>query len=688
MAMLSSLRWSAWGPEYWALVGGIASFIGMVGLLASFDNKPIFTWQGVTLNTIVSILSVTIKASISFVISECLAQWKWILFIREDRVLIDFDRIDAATRGPLGSLRILLRTKGAFVVQLGAILTLLVVGLDPLAQQIIQVREEVVYTQTNRAGLSPPALNSGTNSYSMGTAMVNERELLNSSKSEWSVTTDIPLSMQGAILSGMSKSPWEVEQEALIQCPTSNCTWNQFNTVGICHRCNDVTSDLRRVEDFGDVIVAMVNVTYSSSTVPSTAFALSNGHFITNIDGCPPYNGRFADCENSQPLGIYSDDRYITTSFGTAIPKKTNSMKDMNALIWSMSIIHPDMEALNKSSGFTPGKSEKDSKAGIKYWPDVPLQATECALYYCVKNIDSKVEGNQLIESITEATDAIRDPDSWKRFPEYENGLPESVITEEANGTLEFDKFWSAVGYSDLVFKFPDNMTQPWFWVSPTSIKSIGSHMQQLFRANLTGGSSQREEIEKKLGKGAAGFNGAYFGPYDDGFSTKATPPALSGLWAWTRHNISSSFYGLATSMTNEMRRNFAPDQNQANGQDKNRFQDGTLSYFGKVGRPTALYHIQWPWIALHGLMIVAAIVFLFITFSSSSREGDVPLWKSSSLAAIRHGHNVGGILSPSTNLGEIESTAKRIRVNLRGGDCDETKSCIDHSSPGSQREA
>ncbi|GKT85721.1 hypothetical protein CT0861_02939 [Colletotrichum tofieldiae] len=681
--MFGSLRWSAWGPEYWALVGGIVSFITMVVLLAHFDNKPIFTWQGVTLNAIVSILSVAMKAAIAFVISECLAQWKWILFIREDRPLIDFDRIDSATRGPLGSLRILLRTKGAFVVQLGAILTLLAVGLDPLAQQIIQIREGVVYTQTNRVDDGPLALNSATNRYSMGTVIRNQRPILNSTKSEWTVTTDIPLSMQGAILSGISKSPWEVEQEALVQCPTSNCTWSQFSTVGICHKCNDITSDLKRVEDFGQVIVAMANTTYADYKVPSTAFALPNGHFIANINGCPPYNGRFADCESSQPLGIYSDDRYTTTSFGTAIPSKTNSMKDVNTLIWSMSIIHPDMEALNKSSGFTPGESETDSKAGLKFWPDVPLQATECALYYCVKNINSRVEGNQLIENITEATDARRDPGSWERGAELKNGLPENVITEEANGTLEFDKYWSAVGYSELRLEFPNNATQDYFRISPTSVMSIGAHMQQLFRANLTGSVDQREEIEKKLGKGAAGVNGASFGPYDE-LSMKATPPALNGLWAWTRHNISSTFYTLATSMTNEMRRNFAPGQNQENGQDKNRFQDGTLSYYGKVGRSTVLYHIQWPWIALHGLMVVAAIGFLLVTLRNSSPKGDVPLWKSSSLAAIRHGRDVGGVLSRSTTLGDIEDTARRVRVNLRGDDCDETKSCIDRSSPGS----
>jgi hypothetical protein len=84
----------------------------MVALLAAFDGKEVFTWKDVTLNAIVSVLSLTMKACLAYILAECIAQWKWILFARESRPLIDFDRIDAATRGPLGSLRVLTRTKG------------------------------------------------------------------------------------------------------------------------------------------------------------------------------------------------------------------------------------------------------------------------------------------------------------------------------------------------------------------------------------------------------------------------------------------------------------------------------------------------------------------------------------------------------------------------------------------------
>lgn len=107
------MSWRAWGSELLAVLGSSASLVAMLVLLSRFDGKAPFTWNGVTLNTIVSTLSLVIKTSLAYVMAECIAQWEWILFAREPRLLIDFDRIDSATRGPLGSVKVLLKTKGA-----------------------------------------------------------------------------------------------------------------------------------------------------------------------------------------------------------------------------------------------------------------------------------------------------------------------------------------------------------------------------------------------------------------------------------------------------------------------------------------------------------------------------------------------------------------------------------------------
>lgn len=108
-----TIKWTTWAWEYSAVLASIGSFAAMVVVLAHFDGKAVFEWKGMTPNTIVSLLSLAVKASLGHAIAECMAQWKWILFARESRPLMDFDRIDAATRGPLGSLRVITRTRGS-----------------------------------------------------------------------------------------------------------------------------------------------------------------------------------------------------------------------------------------------------------------------------------------------------------------------------------------------------------------------------------------------------------------------------------------------------------------------------------------------------------------------------------------------------------------------------------------------
>ncbi|KFY70239.1 hypothetical protein V499_09332 [Pseudogymnoascus sp. VKM F-103] len=146
-----NMKWTDWAQEYATLLASFASFIAMVALLAAFDGKVVATWNGVTLNAVVSILSLIMKASLAYVLAECLAQWKWVLFACEARPLIDFDRIDAATRGPLGSLRVLARTKGPISLWLGAVVTLLAIGIDPFTQQLIQFRSGLVSEPSHAA---------------------------------------------------------------------------------------------------------------------------------------------------------------------------------------------------------------------------------------------------------------------------------------------------------------------------------------------------------------------------------------------------------------------------------------------------------------------------------------------------------------------------------------------------------
>ncbi|KAJ4172712.1 hypothetical protein NW754_002915 [Fusarium falciforme] len=430
--------------------------------------------------------------------------------------------------------------------------------------------------------------------------------------------------MQASILNGFSRSPWEAAQEALVQCPTSNCTWDQFSTLGVCHRCEDLSSKLKRVEGFGKTLLTIHDVSYGTQSVNATAFALPNGHFITNVDGCPLHDYLWNRCVNEQSLGIYSDKRYALTSFGTGNPNKTNSMKDIDTLIWSMSFIYPDVKYLNYSSVDTT--SDGDLDKGL-YWPNIPMKAEECSLYYCIKMVDSEVQGNQLFENITEA--------------------------------------------DDLKLTGPGNLSTEPMSVSSDTVMALSHHMQDLLLGNWTNTTEIRKSIQEKLGKGAVGFNGVSHGPNGKELTVEAEPPGIEGLWTWTSTNITRRFDALATSMTNEMRRNPNPRLDNVEGQDQDRY-EGKLSFEGNIGTEKVLYDIQWPWVALHGVMLICVLILLIITAKSAGDPDLTPLARNSTLATIRQGHRIGGVLEDADTMESMEKAARRSYVKISNGKEDE----------------
>lgn len=485
-------------------------------------------------------------------------------------------------------------------------------------------------------------------------------------------TTELPLSMQYAILTGLSRSPWEVKKEVLVQCPTSNCTWPPFRTLGVCHRCNNVTADLTRIGNFSDAIVGRSGlfIYTGSESPPSTAYSLLNGHFMANVNGCPLYSDHRSLCTKEvqeKTDAVYSDQKYTITSFGTGNPNKTNTMRDIDTLIWSMSVISPNVEVVN---------------ASISMWPDVRLQATECALYYCVKDVSSSMAGNQLLENITEATDAVRDPESWRRGPDDSSFGPEYVPPPDEVNSLEFNPRYSTAGYSELALQSPDNNT---YTVGAGSVMSISAYFQSLFLANYTNANGPQaisdfgpEAIDElknfgklaKLAKRVVGINGAlFFNCLGLRWPLIATPPALNGISTWNMTNMTSTFYTLATSMTNEMRRNDRAYSTL--------WQDGTMTQKGELQRWTVVYEIQWAWIALHAMTLLLGIIFLRITLWSSDGAERVPLWKSSTLATIRRGYELGGALEGVDTVPEMESKARKAYVKVPSGDVGESAACI-----------
>jgi hypothetical protein len=113
--MVGRAALAPWLPQIAGIVTSILLLAALAAVLKAYNGKPVFDFCCVSLNTIVSVLSTASKATLLSAIESLVGQWKWIIFTREERPLVDFDNIDAASRGPEGSLKMLWTRRTMYV---------------------------------------------------------------------------------------------------------------------------------------------------------------------------------------------------------------------------------------------------------------------------------------------------------------------------------------------------------------------------------------------------------------------------------------------------------------------------------------------------------------------------------------------------------------------------------------------
>jgi hypothetical protein len=120
----------------------------VVVVLIYFKDEPLSDWTladktHLTLNAYISILSKMAGAALVLPVSEAIGQLKWSWFQQNSKQMWDFEIFDNASRGPWGSLLLLIRTKGKVLAALGAMITLCMMALDPFFQQVVDFPDDV-----------------------------------------------------------------------------------------------------------------------------------------------------------------------------------------------------------------------------------------------------------------------------------------------------------------------------------------------------------------------------------------------------------------------------------------------------------------------------------------------------------------------------------------------------------------
>lgn len=469
----------------------------------------------------------------------------------------------------------------------------------------------------------------------------------------------LDFSMQSAILNGLVKPKEEAQKSLRFDCPTGNCTWEPFVTLGVCHRCNDLTDQLERVDGLGEFLKYIWNNEYDwgntwhgHSNINGTALVLPNGHFMPNEDECAGKDS-WMSCAQS---GM-SQDVFAMTTYGTGNRSRTNTFQDMDTLIWSMSAIYVDGDEYDtlelESRRSSPEEKESEDYMAWSKWPNTPVSAVECAAYFCLKTVQDEVRDNTIFENATELDGVTRE------FPgQYEGRVDDGaevvdtleMIEDNKNYTLVQDALVLAGGIGKWGLTFRGEMPY-------RSYAAISVFLRETLTAAWTDESAALAPVRDRIPGITELYNGQVRG------QKGAIPPALSGIWGTFRVRLEESFEGLAVSMTNELR-NSAGREPVESYESYDGWNDGAEQPMmaGMTGFSSVVYRVVWYWITLHGVLLLASVFFCAMTMILSR---GIPVWKSHSLATMSQGHTIVDFGPEARTLEDLEMRAGKVEVSL-----------------------
>ncbi|KAG4439882.1 hypothetical protein IFR05_004658 [Cadophora sp. M221] len=222
-AKIKAFSNDSWFLEIFCLVVGILTFAASIAVLAVFHNKPLPQWPfGITLNTLIALISAITNACLAVPLASGFGQLKWNWFKQKPSPLTDMELFDEASRGSWGAVRLLSSGRGGYVGLFGALITIAALFLGPFSQQVATYpTREVVSDQLASV---PAALN-----YTPALA------------GRSGSTGFVPiLPMKSAVFHGLFSESGLAQSKPI--CPTGNCTYPPLTTLATCSTCVDIRS--------------------------------------------------------------------------------------------------------------------------------------------------------------------------------------------------------------------------------------------------------------------------------------------------------------------------------------------------------------------------------------------------------------------------------------------------------------
>lgn len=279
-------------------------------------------------------------------LGAALGQCKWLLFRREDRPLPHLSHLDGASRGPYGCIKLFGRLKYyGLLPSVGALLVIVTLAVNPFMQQLIRYRFRDIELGTASLPVA----------YDYGSTGVGGFFAAN-------------ITMKAAAYSGFF-SPVDSTFNVTSHCPSGNCTWPPFQSLGVCGSCEDLTPLIETIP---------IAPEYFPGGGPAN-FKLPNGFIMTTKT---TLKGR------DIPL------TYMNIS--TTASMYSNLYRTIDDFTFNnMSIAFPDRGSLIIDFFALRLRGASNSGDNITF-------AKECVLQYCVKTITAVQRNGELVETVSD----------------------------------------------------------------------------------------------------------------------------------------------------------------------------------------------------------------------------------------------------------------------------------------------
>ncbi|KAH6632988.1 hypothetical protein C7974DRAFT_163116 [Boeremia exigua] len=553
-----------------------------------------------------NVLSKVASAALILPISEAIGQLKWAWFQGDkSKEMIDFEIFDKASRGAWGSFLLLFRTKGRSLAALGAVLTLLLLATDTFFQQVTDYPDQ--WALEHLGGAIPRVVRYNpfyTPEYFEGLETTFINPAMRPVVGQFMINNGTP-----PMLFGNGTRP-----EIPLTCPSSNCTWPEYRTLGVCSKCVEVSDILRYA-------CLMTSVDWSTNHIGP----LDSSRY-PNKTAC----GYFLNATSASPVlmsgRIIEDDRNEST-VGESLLVRSIPLTDMinktplfGGSINFKHLRNPILDALIVSAA---------NGADSILRNDTPV-AHECVLAWCVQTLRSSYAlGGYKEEILTKLFNTTSGPWPWDAY---------RVNITEDYGTMNIYK-------EDINIITPEPtpdaiepaLLQATYGMSNTTTSYIAQAFDDYFPSSYTAlSSSDRPMLRYKNFLAGPNLRKLQFNPFQ------------------APNNITRHMERLAIAMTNVMRSDV----------------DSNDIITGQAYNKKQFVVVRWEWLTFPLALLVLSLAFLVATIVKTSRgdHEELGIWKTSAMPALIYSlpENVQRELEGRTSEGFGDSEkAKKVKIQL-----------------------